>query len=192
MRVPDWFRRTLSILDPLLRARWGSHVGRFVIDRKAYIAPSEIYYLRRREARLRLWVESPRVDEPARTTEKNRRTWEDVAERLVSAEDGRRVVCYPDQLNQETYNLLCESDSQNYSGYASFFDKLEAQESRERADAERIQQNKRDALVSETYDMIDFVSRKKQDMLANGQRDFGMLVHGRPSEGRPLVTADQF
>jgi hypothetical protein len=189
MNVPEWFRAAINILDPLLRARWGSVSHTFVVERRAYISPDEIFYLKRREARLRSWVHTPKLGTTDKQKVNTLATWKDVAERLTSANDRYRIIFFPEKLNQETYNLLCESDTQRYGGYSSFFDRIEEGERAEERLAEGRLEHARQDLAHEVFGMCDFVARKKQAVVATGHKDLGMLVHGRPTGDKPLIQA---
>ena len=177
MRPPDWFIRALALLDPDLRVRWGG-TGRWVVEQKSFVPPSEIYYLKRREARLAGWVAAPKVDQSAETTEKNLVTWQDLAERLASAGDGYRVLFYPERLDQQAYEQIVLGQHARYGGYSAFFDKLEEKEAEEERKLAARHQSKRENVAGEFYDIVDFIGRKKIGDLAAGTKTLGEIVHG--------------
>lgn len=181
------FQRSLDILDPLLRVRWGSACGCWVVDRKAYFPGDEIFYLKRREERLRGWIATPLAHHTDPQKKLNLQTWKDVKERLDSALEGRRIVFYPENLDQKAFDMLCAGDSQRYGGYSSFFDKLEEDELKAEQALKRKQTAQNENIASEIYDYCDFVDRRRQDDVKNGQKDLGMLIHGRPTGDKPLI-----
>lgn len=182
MKPPDWFIKLLALNHPSLSVRWGVWVEKWVIGQQSFIGPSEVHYLRRRKARLAEWIASG-----SRSIVKQKKTLEAVSEELESALAGQRILFMPDAINQLTYDMICQGEHARYGGYARFCDVQEKKEIYEEADRERVAENKRFALISETYDQADFVTRKRQDALKNGHGDLGYLLHG-VSADRPLIT----
>lgn len=161
-----------------------------MIDRQAILGPNELFYLRRRCARARNYWENPPADHTEANLHKHRLAWLNLLDEIASAEAGRRVIIIVNELNQAVYDMLCASDLQRFGGYARFADELEAFESRTEADQERVLRNKRLAISSETYDMLNFIWDKKSDMLENGEKNLGKLLHGKKSEG-PLIQLSE-
>lgn len=190
MRPPGWFVDMLKLNHPLVSVRWGQHVARWVIGQRAYVHPSELFYLKRREARLQKWIANPSAGEATAITNKKRLTLANVSEELESARLNERILFMPDALNQATYDLLCHGEHVRYGGYARFADAQEQRDLNEEAEQERVKENKRLALTSEVYDAVDFIGRKKLAEL-NPSADFGQLLHGRPAIG-PLFSAEDF
>lgn len=190
MRPPAWFVSLLASNHPLLRVRWASHLAKWCIEQKAYVAPSEVYYLKRRKARLESWIANPKPGESARVTEKNRKTLAAVSEELVSALEDRRVICFPDALNQQTYDMICAGEHARYGGYARFAEEMETAEERAEGEAERLAENKRMAFHSENYEAVDFIGRKKTAALHPGA-DFNELLHGKKSN-TPAFQLEEF
>lgn len=190
-RPAEWFVSAIAILDPLLRVRWSEATSNYVIDRKAVLGPTELYYLRKKEAGL--WFNCQAQNLPADTPNSKlteyRMKWISIKAELESAEDSRRVIFIAKQLTKEHYNYLCTSDIKRYGGYARFADNLEAEESRAEADKERVMENKRNAMHAEVYDMMDFLHRKKGAYLDANCTDMHLMLHGRPKtpESEPLV-----
>lgn len=183
---PRWFVRALEVLDPLLDVRWGSFVGSWVIERKAFVSPEEMHWLRRRVSRTKRLVDFPPADASPQVKVKNTQTYIGLAEELVSAEVGKRVIVIVQELNQAAYDLLVMSDIKRYGGYARFADAIEEKESRKQTDGERVLENKRHAMNLEIADMMHFVWRKKEDALLNGHRNMNYLLHGKESN-KPVI-----
>lgn len=188
---PVWFVNLLHANHPLLRVRWGSAASKFVIDQKGVIGPTEVYYLKRRKERLERWVAAARPDEAKHVTEKTRRTLVSVSEELTSALDGRRVIVLVDTITQQVYDAICAGEHARYGGYARFADAQEQREEAEDAERERVAEQQRYGLHSETYDQVDFMTRKKQAELQAGHRDLGYLLHGKRSDS-PLMHLTDF
>lgn len=183
---PEWFVRAINILDPLLSVRWGDVIGQWIIERKGVIPQSEIDFLTKREARTRNWVTNPPADASATSIKTNQNTWYGVSEELISAKQHRRIILFTQRLDNQIYEMLVAADMQRYGGYARFADEIEAKEDRERADAERVAENKRHAFNLEVADMMHFVWRKKETELLSGHRNMNYLLHGKESN-RPLI-----
>jgi hypothetical protein len=194
-RPPAWFVRALGVLDPLLsvRASESSDVH-WVIERKGVIPPQELAILKRREARLWHWINSPANDTQRDQVHKNRITWMSLKDELVSAQQGKRVVCRPTALIQQVYDDLCKSDFQRYGGYARFCEDLETAEDTFEADQERQLSNKRQAMNGEVYDILAFLSRKRETEMHHGHRDLNYLLHGRHSkpDDKPVIQLTDF
>jgi len=84
----------------------------------------------------------------------------------------------PNEINQTCYDLICKGEHAKYGGYARFVDEQAIKEGQAEREAERLAENKRYDLHSETYDQVDFMTRKRQDALRNGHRDLAYLLHG--------------
>lgn len=196
MRTPSaWFVRALGVLDPLLSVRASVSSGKhWCVERKAVVPTSEIEILRRREARLWRWINSPVDDTQRQQIHKNRVAWMSLRDELTAAEAGKRVICRPTVLTQQVYNDLCKSDFQRYGGYARFCEELETAEEAAEADQERMLSNKRQAMSGEVYDIMQFLHRRKNAEMENGHRDLKYLLHGRHSapEDKPLIQMAEF
>lgn len=196
MPIPSQgFVNSLAGLDPLLRVRWGQVIHQWVIDRKSPLTDQEIFYLKRRRDRAaRLVTKSTGAGLHPNQVEKLQQTWMGLSEEVISAEEGRRVIVYATDLNPKLYDALVLSDMKRYGGYARFADHLEAEEARREADIDRQLANKRNALNKETFDMLNFLWRKKESKLLDGERDFRYLLHGRRTteDSQPLVKLTDF
>jgi len=188
MKPPEWFVSMLRLNHPLVSVRWGEWVGKWVISQRAYIHPSEIHYLEKRRVRLEHWIAYPKGGEP---TTKHKNALKNVNEELIAARAKERILFMPDAINQAAYDMLCHGEHARYGGYARFCDAQEQEADRIAEDQERQEENKRFALHSESYDQIDFMTRRRQDALKNGHRDLGYLLHGEHAN-KPLVTLGEF
>ena len=191
MRPPEWFVKAIGILDPLLSVHWSDATAQFVIDRKAVLAPTELHYLRKKEAGL--WFQSQAQNLPTDTStnvlHQNRIKWLGIKAELESAEAGRRVIFTTKELTPKTYEYLCASDIRNYGGYARFADDLEAEEARAESERERVMDNKSRAIHGEVYDMINFLHRKKGAYLDQNCQDMKFMLHGKRADpgDEPLI-----
>lgn len=190
---PAWFVSALHILDPLLSVRWGDVIGQWVIERKAVIPQSEIDFLKKRLERTRRMVTHPgEMNEQSLMSA--RRTYVGVSEEYTSARNGKRVILYTPDLNQSVYDQLVASDMQRYGGYARYLDAVEVAEERREREQQRVTDNKVHAANLETYDMLNFMWRKKENMLLNGERDMRYILHGKRTtrESEPLIKLTDF
>jgi hypothetical protein len=168
---PKFFVDLLAGLDPLLRVRWGSIIGSWVIDRQAFIPLTEKDFLSKRYARaIRITAAEP--------TEKNISIRDGVGEELQSARDNRRVIFFCNRLDQEIYEQICAADIRRYGGYSRLADEIEEQERKaEAAKAKRHSETNID-MWKESYDQLSFLQRKRQTELLNGEQDLKKLLHG--------------
>lgn len=178
------FLSMLEILDPLLSVRWGGVIQQWVIERKSVVPITEVGYLQRRRDRLHTMLQGMRADD--RKYAKTLSTFQGVAEEFEAAKTGKRVVIYTPELTDKTYNALCAGDLRRYGGYSRYADELEAKELAEEKDRDRIAENERMATHKETHSMLNFIWRKKEDMLLNGERNMNKLLHGKKSN-KPLI-----
>lgn len=178
------FQETIQRMDPLLAVRWGDFASQWVVERKAPLLGGEVFYLTRRQERLRLIVE--RKDTKAKR-EHYRQQWIGVSEELESARRGCRVILITKELKPQVYDMLCAADMQRYGGYARIADQIEAREAKEEADKERMNENERTAIHSEVHSMLNFIWRKRDDDLCRGERDMQYLLHGTRKRSEPLI-----
>ena len=191
--APEWFSKALATLDPLLSIRKSIITSHWVLERKGIILGSEIETLRRRRDRMWRWVNFPN-EMQKRDLHKNRKEWQSLVDEVYSAEQQKRIICRPRELNQKVYNDLCQADFQRYGGFARYCTQMEQEEERLEAEQERILSNKRQALNAEVFDMLSFLHRKRGAMLDQGHQDFRYLLHGRHTkEGDgPVVSLADF
>lgn len=183
-RPAEWFTNAIGILDPLLGVRWSDATSQYVIDRRAVLGPTELHYLRKKEAGL--WFQSQAQNLPVNTStnvlHQNRIKWLGIKAELESAEANRRVIFTTKEITPKTYEYLCASDIHSYGGYARFADDLEAEESRAEADKQRVLDNKSNAMHAEVYDIMNFLNRKKGALLDQNCMDMNLMLHGRKTE----------
>lgn len=195
-RPAEWFVRAIGILDPLLGVRYSDASSQYVIDRKAVLGPTELHYLRKKEAGL--WFQSQAQNLPVNTStnvlHQNRIKWLGIKAELESAEAERRVIFTTKEITPKTYEYLCASDIHSYGGYARFADDLEAEESRAEADKQRVLDNRANAMHGEVFDMISFLNRKKGALLDSQCMDMNLMLHGRKTdpEAGPMVKLTDF
>jgi hypothetical protein len=185
--APEWFANSLRNYDSKLHLRWGEKLGQWCIERDAVITQEEIGYMRKRKNRTKTYANSPPPNATPRSIEQNLRLWLQLSEELAAARLNRRIILFVRELAPAVFDLLAAADISRYGGYARFADELERAEERSEAEAERILANKRNAYNKEVWSMLDHVWRKKEDKLLNGERDLGVLLHGKHSE-EPLIT----
>ena len=180
------FVQSLLLMDPLLSVRFGDTIQQWVIERKGFIATEEMGYLVKRERRLDQIVHNPKhAQAKSKFTD-----WQSCHEELISARAGKRVIMITSVLSQQIFNALCQSDIRRYGGYSRMADELEAAEMRMYADQERMRLNSQHAYNLEVADALQYIWRKKEDMLLNGERNMNRLLHGKRSN-KPIVEADK-
>jgi hypothetical protein len=156
------FVNSLHAFDPLLDVRWGDHIGRWVVERKAVVNETEIWFLTRRTERFRKRAST----NP--TNAKFLEAYDEIREELSAAKRGKRVILMPKELGQQCFNALGLMDIRQWGGYSRMADELERQESFKEQDQERQMTNERMALHSHCFDVLDFLWRKRLTQLANG------------------------
>ncbi len=183
-KPPDWFIRAINALDPLLSVRWGQIIGQFVVERKAFISQFELQYLKNRAERLALLAKD--------TTRKDHKklldTYRGVAEELIAAQQGRRVIFFAKSITQDTYNMLCLSDIKRYGGYSRLADDLEEMETKAEKKIEKAAEDRRETVNREVFDILQFLFRKRSAALDHGHRNLNELLHGRKSDA-PIIPA---
>jgi hypothetical protein len=160
------FVNSIRAYDPMLNVRWGPYIGRWVIERKSVISETELWFLKRRVERFYNWSRDPKRSLSERT--KHAEQLREVNEELQSAESGHRVVLMPRELNTLAFNVLAMMDIKRWGGYSRMADELERMESRKEADQDRQMANERQAVAKQTYDVLDFLWRKRSHELASG------------------------
>jgi len=180
-------------MDPLLSVRKSIVTSHWVIERKAVILGSEIDTLRRRRDRFARWIAYPNEEQKVQL-HKNRKEYQSLCDEVYSAEQQKRVIVRPRQLNQKVYDDLCQADIRRYGGYARFATKIEQDEERLEADQERVLSNKRQAFNAEVFDMLSFLRRKRLTAMDHDKDDMKYLLHGKhTAEGEgPVIRLTDF
>ena len=194
MKPPAWFIKSIGILDPLLSVRKSIVTSHWVIERTGYITASELATLIRRRDRTYRWITYPNEDQK-KQIHQNRLQWQSLMDEVESAQHGKRIISRPRVLNQGVYDDLCKSDIRRYGGHARFSTKLEQEEERREADQERQADNRRRAFNSEVFDMMDFVYRKRANLLDHGEdKDLKYLLHGKRTQqgDEPIIRLTDF
>jgi hypothetical protein len=182
------FLRSLEILDPLLSIRWGEVIGQWVIQREARIPDTEMEFLKNRRERLRRFVMGFGTDTENVKYRRTLNAYVGVCEEHESAKVGKRVILFTPDLNPKVYDMLCAADMRNYGGYARYADELEAKEIAAEKDRDRIWENERKALHGEVYDQLNFIWKRKETQLLDGERNMQKLLHGRIKDSdEPLI-----
>lgn len=159
------FEQSLKLFDPLLRVRPAKFLTeKWIIERKGYIAPVELWYLKRRSDRALRFSKNTHDVKKRETLLKLHR---EVGEEYESARDGHRVVLIAGSLDRRVFDLLAAGDMQRYGGYSRFADELEKNEKAKEQALERELAGMRDDLHSEAHDKLNFAWRKKDDKLAH-------------------------
>lgn len=157
------FEQSIQLFDPLLSLRKSSFLyGKWIIERKAHIPETEMEFLKRRRDRLRRFVNAESA--PHKRARLNT-IYSQVAEEFASAQAGRRVVLFADQLDRRIFDALVTSDIQRYGGYSRYADELEAAEKRREQQAERELARMRDDLHAEAHDKMNFAWAHKDSKL---------------------------
>lgn len=194
MKPPAWFIKSIGILDPLLSVRKSIVTSHWVIERTGYITASELATLIRRRDRTYRWITYPNEDQK-KQIHQNRLQWQSLMDEVESAQHGKRIISRPRVLNQGVYDDLCKSDIRRYGGHARFSTKLEQEEERREADQERQADNRRRAFNGEVFDMMDFVYRKRANLLDHGEdKDLKYLLHGKRTQqgDEPIIRLTDF
>lgn len=194
MKPPAWFIKSIGILDPLLSVRKSIVTSHWVIERAGYITASELATLIRRRDRTYRWITYPNEDQK-KQIHQNRLQWQSLMDEVESAQHGKRIISRPRVLNQGVYDDLCKSDIRRYGGHARFSTKLEQEEERREADQERQADNRRRAFNGEVFDMMDFVYRKRANLLDHGEdKDLKYLLHGKRTQqgDEPIIRLTDF
>jgi hypothetical protein len=180
---PEWFERALTIYDSALHVRWGEKLNQWCIERDAVITPTEIEYMRKRKSRAKSFFNSPPENATRAQIEQQGQLWSQLSEELAAARLNRRIIIFVKQLASPVFDLLAAADIKRYGGYARFADELEHAEAKKEAEADRQLANKRHAYNQEVWGMMDYIWRKREDALLNGERDFAKLVDSKePSQ----------
>lgn len=169
--TPESFSRALTTLDPLLRVRWGNVICQWVIDRTGVIGPEEMSFLRRRSARLDGWIRSGTNTKPETIS-----AHKGVTEEYLSASEGRRVILFCKELSAAVYNDLCAADIRRYGGYSRLADEIEKAEAKAEEAKRKDEENRGLIVASETADIVNFLSRKRETKLLSGERRLSVLL----------------
>ena len=173
MLAPDGFQRALNAFDPLLRVRRGNVVGKWVIERKAFIPEMELMYLRKRTDRtFRIARGKQDVKERTRLLA----LASQIAEETESASRGYRVIIFVDDLDRRVFDMLALSDTKRYGGFSRYIEELEANEQRRAKDEARQDANEREAVHKETFDKLNFVWNHRETQLLDGKRKMSELL----------------
>ena len=180
------FVQSLKLMDSNLDVRWGSVIGQWVVERRGIIPSTELGYLSKRESRLDRIVHN----ESHPQAKAQFKTWQSCREELTSAQAGKRVICITSILSQQIFDMICAGDLHRYGGYSRYADELEAAELHMHEDQARMAANTREAINKETYDMLNFIWRKKETELLSGERSMQKLLHGKKSN-KPLIEPEK-
>ena len=173
------FEQSLQLFDRYLRVRWGQHMRQWVIERKAYMPPSEIDFLKRRQARFIRWC-NEQPDDADR-----KKLLVEISEEIASAVDGRRIVLYTKSLDRRVFDMLVQADIQGFGGYSRYADEMERLQRIEDERKERVLNEEISDLNREMYDQIDFIERKRATDLLNGKSWQEMITSGVKPSGNP-------
>src|SRR6266571_1358520 len=167
MIAPESFQQAIRSFDPLMAVRAGKALsGKWVVERKAYIGPEEVYFLRRRRDRA-FRVANNKLDakERSRTLDLARQ----IAEETDCAERGCRVVVFVDKLDNRVFDMLVMSDIRRYGGFSRWMAEYEAAEQRHEKDQERQAANEREATHKDAFDKLNFVWNHREAQLLAGE-----------------------
>lgn len=192
-RPAQWFTRALEVVDPLLSVRFGNDIGQWVIERKAYVPPEEVAFLRRQRGRMAATLSDTKTERTNAQRSERKKDFLACCEELTSAECGKRVIMVTALLNQNVFNLLHRADIQAYGGHARFADALEAEEERSEKDAQRIHENKMKAVHGEVWDILKFLNARRGVALDRREQDLKYMLHGKRKEvGEEMLPLEVF
>ncbi len=167
------FRAACNSFDPLLSFRWSPRIGKWVVDRKALIPGTEIAFLARRIARLE---DAARRAKTSKSDSSVDSELHQTVEELVSAKEGKRIVFFTETLDRRTFDALAFSDIRRYGGYSRFADELEKNEALASKESDRMFRSHMEGIHHETYDVLNFLDRKRSTELARGERRLKVLL----------------
>lgn len=182
---PQKFESSLQALDPLLSLRWGASIHQYVVERRALIPRDEVEYLEKKKRGL---AEALKTETDPEERKAIAYEFQQVDEEIICAKHGKRVIIYAKELGRHIFDALCASDIQRYGGYSRFADELEKREMKRDAERSRQRSDYFRALNRETYSILDFIHRKSETALLNGEKDLNVLLHGRKRDADPVPT----
>lgn len=162
--VPEGFLNSLKTMDRALDIRWGAVIGKWVVERRAYLGHEELAFLKRRSARTER-ISRYKSSVGSADAPRVKAIYEQLAEEYASGVRGCRIIVYATELNDQLFRLLAASDYQRYGGYSRFVDEADAAEERALADAERQEANKREAIHKDTFDKLNFAWKHRETQL---------------------------
>jgi hypothetical protein len=162
MRPPEAITELIVAMDGLLRVRWGSHVGKWVVDRVAVTPVNELKWLLRRRDRYAAWCKRSPED-----AEKYRCDLASVLEEIVSAQDSppRRVILVTTIIDMKVYDALCLGDIKRYGGYSRYADEAEREMDAEHEQSRLSYRSRVESVTHEAYGrggIHDFLTSKKR------------------------------
>lgn len=163
---PPGFVSSLQALDPLYHVRWGDAIRQWIIEREAVYSETERSFLSNRLRRLKA---APKRD-AARLAE--------AFEEDLSAQGGRRVICFVNQLDSKVFDAVCVADVRRYGGWSRYADYLDAQDEKKEEALLRQQASQRDDLHRIAHDHMSFLGQHRIAQLEAGERDMNFLLHG--------------
>ena len=183
--TPTSFSGAMQTYDPNLHLRRSRGLNSWIIEVDSFIPIKEMDYLYGRKNRL--YAIAGKSGEPH---EKAARIsmYHQVAEEFKSAKSKRRVVIITPFLNHEVMQKVIMSDFRNYNGYNRMADEWDKAERQEEKSSRRAFDSESEDRHKETFDMINFLCRKKSTEMYHGERDLNVLLHGRKS-GRAVVKS---
>jgi len=174
--APESFQKALNLFDPLLSVRRGRALhNKWVIERKAYLSPSEIDFLARRQDRAFRSASKKKV-ENSKDYAKVYDLACQIREEYECALAGKRVILFAETLDSRIFNALGQADVQRYGGFSRYISELEARESRRDADELRMNSNQNEALSKEAYEKMNFLWDKRQTQLLDGRTNMKELL----------------
>jgi hypothetical protein len=175
LEAPAGFVRSLSLMDAKLNVRWSWLLKKWVLERKGYLGPEEVSFLRKRSERT-FRIAARKKREGHREAQKTYETACQIAEEFDSASRGYRVLFFAKELDRRTFDMLIASDMQRYGGFSRYIEEVESQEARKERDEERQMANEREAMNKDVYDKLQFIWNHRETQLLDGKRSMRDLL----------------
>ena len=167
--VPKAFLTQLRVTDAKLNVRWGCGTSTWVLERSCRVPEAEAgLYLRRHqrgEKQLAAMQRENLYDPTITDFDWKVRV---LYENFLSARAGRRIILFAEALDARVLAALYARDSQRFGGFEAYMDRVEDEERREAVESKRLAANQSETLHKETYDVLNFIERKRQDRILSG------------------------
>ena len=174
--APETFQQALNSFDPLLTVRRGRALHKaWVIERKAYIPPSEVDFLARRQERAFRSASKKKIEKPQDYAKAYDLACQ-IREEYEAAVGGKRVIIFVEKLDRRVFDALALGDVQRYGGFSRYISEIEARESFRDNDEKRMNSNQNEALSKEAYEKMNFLWDRRQTELIDGQTNMKELL----------------
>lgn len=174
--APEVFQKALNSFDPLLSVRRGRALNKsWVIERKAFIPPSELDFLARRQERAFRSASKKQATKPQEYAKAYDLACQ-IREEYEAAREGKRVVIFVTDLDRRVFDALALGDVQRYGGFSRFINELEGRESARETDEKRMNSNENEAISKDAYEKMNFLWDRRQTELIDGKTNMKELL----------------